>query len=63
METTINVGDRVGYACVPSLMQYKGMVRALGPTPRGGDCTVEWLTPNHVTSEECLSTLRKLGKN
>lgn len=56
----LRVGDRVGYACV-SLLEYKGMIAAIGRQPRGGDCLVLWDNMQHIgPTVQCLSNLRKL---
>ena len=60
-QESLHIGDHVRYNDI-NLMNYHGILRTLGRTPRGGDCTVEWYNPNQVTGEACLSDLCKLER-
>jgi hypothetical protein len=53
----IRIGDSVTYRAM-SLRNYVGTLEALGRTPRGGDCWVQWNRPLPGRSEECLMNLR-----
>jgi hypothetical protein len=50
------IGDSVTYRD-SNLRDYVGTLEALGRTPRGGDCWVQWHRPLPGRSEECLANL------
>ena len=59
-KSALKVGDRVGYDTVPSLMEFRGIIVAIGPMARGCDCRVQWERPNRITCDELLRNLRLL---
>lgn len=52
----LRIGTRVTYADV-GLRDYRGVVIAVQPGLRGGDCVVHWRVPMDVTCEECAFNL------
>lgn len=50
------VGQRVRYKDM-NLWDHVGRITAIGRTPRGGDCTVEWARLPGISCEECLCNL------
>ena len=40
-----------------NLQRYRGILRAIGHTPHGGNCTVQWTVPLPVAGEECMDNL------
>ena len=53
------VGDRVGYADI-NLHDYRGILVEVSRQNNGGDCLVDWKSPNTARGVECLRNLRPL---
>ena len=53
----LQIGEAVTYKDI-NLFWYRGILKTIGRTPKGGDCTVEWYYPLQVISEECLFNIQ-----
>ena len=58
MNTKPVIGGRVTYRDVSAfLSNRRGTLLEIGTFGHGGDCLVQWHTPNAVKTPECLSNL------